>query len=721
MEPKAPKEGVSFRHSPQIVQIRRRRGRGKGTSFVKKWFNIPMNALPIRAFIILCLALVAVCADATPKRPLEVNDFDRLLTVGNPVCSRDGRWVAYTVEQPDLDADDRKSSVWMVDFHGTQNRRLNGAAESADDPQFSPDGRYVSFLSAHGSEAKAQIYLVDARGGEARVLTEVTGDIGGYAWSPDGTRLVISLSPGDGEPQSAAGTPARGAKTPKPIVIDRVHFKEDQTGYVTAGDRAQLYLFDLTTKKLEPLTTDARFDDTSPIWSPDGKTIAFFSNHDTDPDVSGTLQLYLVDAHSGAVPHKLADFFQPNETSLLFTRDGKRIVYSTGFDPKRNGYTQDHLTVIAAAGGKPKVLADRLDRALSFPVLTADDSAINAILEDDGSNFPVTVELDRTEVKRRLDGKLSVTRVCSGSGHVAVLAATDSTPPEIYSLESNGLRKLTSHNDALMDELSLGSVDDIYFPSRDGTRIHGMIVKPPDFHAGRTYPTVLWIHGGPNLQDSHGLKFTTYAPTLDRQWFAAHGYIVLAVNYRGSSGRGAAFSSAIAGDWGNKEVSDLLAGVDYVVNEKIADPERLGIGGWSYGGNLTDYVIASDGRFKAAISGAGSGNSLAMYGSDEYSLQYNAEMEPPWRTLDRWLRVSYPLLHADRIKTPTLFLGGEKDFNVPILGSEQMYEALRTLGVPTQLVIYPGQFHELTRPSYIKDRLRRYLAWFDRYLAPGAN
>ncbi len=677
-----------------------------------------MNALPIRVFIILCSTLAAVCADAVPKRPLEVNDFDRLLAVGDPVCSRDGRWIAYTVEQPDLDADERKSSVWVVDFHGTRNMRLTAAAESADNPQFSPDGRDVSFLSARGSEAKAQIYLVDRRGGEGRVLTGVTGDIGGYAWSPDGTRLVISLSPGDGDSQNAAGVPARGAKTPKPIVVDRVHFKEDETGYVTARDRAQLYLFDLATKKLEPLTTDVRFDDTSPIWSPDGKTIAFFSNHDTDPDVSGTLQLYLIDARSGAVPHRLADFFQPNETSLLFTRDGKRIVYSTGFAAKINGYAQDRLTVIEAAGGKPKVLADRLDRALSFPALAADDNAINAILEDDGSNIPATVQLDRTQVERRLGAKISVTRQCSGAGHVAVLASTDSTAPEIYSLESNGLRKLTSHNDALMDELSLGSVEDIFFPSRDGTTIHGMIVKPADFHTGRTYPTVLWIHGGPNLQDSHGLRFATYAPTLDRQWFAAHGYVVLAVNYRGSSGRGAAFSSAIAGDWGNKEVSDLLAGVDYVVNEKIADRERLGIGGWSYGGNLTDYVIALDGRFKAAISGAGSGNSLAMYGSDEYSLQYNAEMGPPWRRLDRWLRVSYPLLHANRIKTPTLFLGGEKDFNVPIVGSEQMYEALRTLGVPTQLVIYPGQFHELTRPSYIKDRLQRYLGWFDRYLAP---
>jgi dipeptidyl aminopeptidase/acylaminoacyl peptidase len=208
---------------------------------------------------------------------------------------------------------------------------------------------------------------------------------------------------------------------------------------------------------------------------------------------------------------------------------------------------------------------------------------------------------------------------------------------------------------------------------------------------------------------------------LERQFFAAHGYAVLAVNYHGSSGRGAAYAGSIVGDWGHKEVADLLAAVDYAVQEKIADPQRLGIGGWSYGGILTDYTIASDTRFKAGISGAGSANQLSMYGSDQYILQYNAELGAPWKSEKLWLQVSYPFFHADRIKTPTLFLGGEKDFNVPVAGGEQMYEALRTLGVPTQLVVYPGQFHLFERPSYIKDRMVRDLEWFDRYLKPAAQ
>jgi dipeptidyl aminopeptidase/acylaminoacyl peptidase len=681
----------------------------------------PVNSRTRRAFAASYLILIAVCAAAADKRSLDANDFDRLLAVDSPVCSRDGRWIAYTVEGSDLDADERKSSIWMVNYEGTEDVRLTGSADSASNPKFSPDGRYVSFLSTRGPDAKAQIYLLDRRGGEAQALTSVSGDIGGYDWSPDGSRLVISMSPGEAAADGGGSAIAHGAKAPKPIVTDRLHFKEDVTGYLTAADHAQLNLLDIAAKKLEPLTADSGMDDTSPTWSPDGKTVAFFGARDGDADQSGMRQLYLLDARPGSSPRKLADFYAPNKAALLWTTDGKHLIFTSGLEARLNAYIQDRLSIVAVGGGNPKVLTERLDRALSSPALAADGASVNAILEDDGVEVPVGVRLDTGSVERRVEGKLSATALCSGGGHVAAALSTDSTVPEIYAIESAGPRKLTSHNDELVSQLALGPVEEISFPSRDGTKIHGLIVKPANFQAGRTYPTLLWIHGGPNGQDSHGLPVDTYALALERQWFAAHGYVVLAPNYRGSSGRGAAFANTIAADWGNKEVADLLAAVDYAVREKIADPRRLGIGGWSYGGILTDYTIASDPRFKAAISGAGSGNQLSMYGSDEYILQYNAELGPPWRTPERWLRVSYPFFHADRIKTPTLFLGGDKDFNVPIAGGEQMYAALRTLGVPTQLVVYPGQFHLLTRPSFIKDCVQRYLEWFDRYLAPAAQ
>ncbi len=211
--------------------------------------------------------------------------------------------------------------------------------------------------------------------------------------------------------------------------------------------------------------------------------------------------------------------------------------------------------------------------------------------------------------------------------------------------------------------------------------------------------------------------------SIEAQWFAANGYAVLRVNYRGSDGRGSKYQKAIAADWGHYEVEDLEAGVDHVIKMGVADPDHMGVGGWSYGGILTDYMIASDTRFKAATSGAGTAFTVSFYGTDQYIIQYDYEIGPPWnpKSWETYQKISYPFLHADRIKTPTLFLGGERDFNVPVQGGQQMYEALRSLGIDTQLIIYPNEFHGIQRPSYVRDRYERYLAWYDKHLKKTAS
>ena len=297
---------------------------------------------------------------------------------------------------------------------------------------------------------------------------------------------------------------------------------------------------------------------------------------------------------------------------------------------------------------------------------------------------------------------------------MALLGATDATPNEIYALDEGKLRKLTGHNDALMASMEVAPTEDIEAKTRDGSEVHGMLTMPVGWSArggaaGTKAPMILFIHGGPTAQDEHGFDMT-------RQMFAAHGYAVLQVNYRGSTGRGQAYSAAINADWGDKEILDLMAATDAAVATGKIDADQMGVGGWSYGGILTDYTIASTTRFKAASSGAGMGNLLGFYGIDEYILQYENELGPPWKNLDLYVKLSYPFLHADRIKTPTLFMGGDKDFNVPLEGGEQMYEALRSVGTPAELIVYPGQFHGFTRPSYIKDRYQYWFDWYDKYV-----
>jgi len=292
---------------------------------------------------------------------------------------------------------------------------------------------------------------------------------------------------------------------------------------------------------------------------------------------------------------------------------------------------------------------------------------------------------------------------------VAVLASTPTVPAEVFAVEGGGLRRLSRQNDAWLAGVRLAPVEEISFKSRDGTPIHGFMVRPIGYRAGTRVPAVLKIHGGPVYQFSN---------EFDMEWqlLAAEGFAVVAANPRGSSGRGEKFATAIWADWGNKDGQDVLAAVDYAVAAGVADPGRLGVGGWSYGGILTNQVIARDRRFKAAISGAGQSNALAGYGTDQYVREYEAELGSPWANPEAYARVSFPFLHADRIVTPTLFLCGDQDFNVPLLNSEQMYQALRSLGRETELVIYPGEYHEIRKPSYRRDRLQRYLGWYGRYL-----
>jgi dipeptidyl aminopeptidase/acylaminoacyl peptidase len=313
-----------------------------------------------------------------------------------------------------------------------------------------------------------------------------------------------------------------------------------------------------------------------------------------------------------------------------------------------------------------------------------------------------------------MNGPLAISSPTAAKGCLAYLSGGDNLPTEVYFSDGSSLHQLTHQNDSLMAELEIAPTEEVSFKSKDGTEIHGLLTKPLGYTAGTKAPFLLRIHGGPNGQDAH--TFST-----ERQFFASNGYAVMAVNYRGSAGRGQKFSRAIAADWGHLEVEDLEAGVEYAIHSGVADADRLGVGGWSYGAILTDYMIASDSRFKAATSGAGTAFTVAFYGTDQYITQYDEEIGPPWKAFDTYMKISYPFLHADRIKTPTLFLGGERDFNVPVQGGQQMYQALRSLGIDTQLIIYPNENHGIQRPSYQRDRMERYLAWYDKYLKKAAG
>ena len=437
------------------------------------------------------------------------------------------------------------------------------------------------------------------------------------------------------------------------------------------------------------------------------------SNHADDPDRDPAAQLYVADAKAGVTEKQLTS--TDNRASRArpeWSPDGKWLVFTEGDEKKFGAYNMEHLMFVpadaSAAPTRVKAVED-LDRGVSGLRFGSEAGSLNALVSDDRSVYPISIT--RNAVKRLLDPPMVVSSLSIAGGHTVLLSGDDKKSTEIYALEGKTLRQLTHQNDALMNELRLAETENLSFKSKDGTEVHGLLTYPVGYKKGTRVPLLLRIHGGPNGQDQHSFSF-------ERQFFAANGYAVLAVNYRGSSGRGQKYSRAIFADWGHYEVEDLEAGVDHVIQMGVADPDRLGVGGWSYGGILTDYMIATDPRFKGATSGAGTAFTVAFYGTDQYIIQYDYEIGPPWnpKAWETYVKISYPFLHADRIKTPTLFLGGERDFNVPVQGGQQMYQALRSLGVETQLVIYPNEFHGITRPSYVRDRYERYLAWYDKYV-----
>jgi dipeptidyl aminopeptidase/acylaminoacyl peptidase len=661
----------------------------------------------------LALVVLSAAAGRAQPRLITLDDMHRFQTVGDPRCSPEGNWIAYTLSTVDAEGDKRDTDIWMVSVDGKETVRVTTSPESETSPRWSPDGRFLAFLSSRPGAGKVkgnQVWLLDRRGGEARRLTELKGRLSSFEWAPDGKRLALVFREEEAPPKDDKQAGQDAAEKPKPVVIDRYSFKRDGAGYLYGERRERIYLYDIATNKAELLTTE-NYDESSPVWSPDGRYIAFVSNRAPDADRVPNPDIWIAEAKPGSTPRRLTSF-TGSDTSPVFSPDGKWIAYLRGSEHQLREYNMNRLALIPVSGGEPKLLAANLDRGVSAPQFTPGGGQIEFLVTDDMNVYPARVNTGGGAVERLVAGKLVVTNLHRGGACVAALVSTDKAPAEVHVLDGGALRKVTGHNDALVSQLKLVEPEELRIVAGDGNEVHALLFKPHGYAPGSRVPLLLRIHGGPNAQDQHSFR-------LEEQIFAAHGYAVLNVNYRGSSGRGEQYTVSIAGDWGNKEVIDLQAAVDYVVKLGVADPNRLGVGGWSYGGILTNYLIARDQRFKAATSGAGVSFPLAFYGHDQYIRQYDVEIGPPWeKGLDRWLKISYPFLEANRIKTPTLFLCGDKDFNVPLLGSEQMYQALRNVGTETQLVIYPNENHGITRPSFQLDRMKRYLDWYGKYLKP---
>jgi dipeptidyl aminopeptidase/acylaminoacyl peptidase len=658
----------------------------------------------MKKIILFCFVICFVIELQAQNRRLNPNDVYRLKSISNSEISPDGKWVLFSVSSPDSAKNKKQSDLFMTSWDGKESFQLTHSEEGEGSATFSPDGKYISYLSSKKVDSieNNQIWLMDRRGGEARQFSKVKGDLQSYLWNSDGSKIALVIKDEDLAAKKKSPTKA-------PIVANRYNYKQDVQGY-TDSRSTHLYVLDVATEKLTQITTGI-YDEGQPSWSPDGAKIAFVSNRTEDPDRNDNDDIYVVEAKAGAQIQILTTW-KGRDNRPSWSKDGKYIAYlrSTSDETFIN-YDQNILAIMTPDGSNSKLLTKELDRPVGNPKWGKDSKSIAFLVDDDRQSYISSIDLASGKITKVIGGDRSFSDIdYHVSGNWLTTMSDPQHTPNLYTLINGSLNQITKINEDWLSKIDLATVTGFKSTSKDGTLVSGLLLNPAD--AGdKKLPLILFIHGGPVAQDEFSFDLT-------RQVLAAGGYAVAAVNYRGSNGKGIAFSRAIYGDWGNLEVQDLLGATDYLVKQGLVDGEKLGIGGWSYGGILTNYTIATDTRFKAAASGAGSSMQLSMYGIDQYMLQWNEEIGYPWvaKDLERYMKISYPFTHADRIKTPTLFMVGQNDFNVPSEGSEQMYAALKTLKIPTELIIYPNQFHGIGILSYQADRLKRYLDWYNTYL-----
>ena len=667
--------------------------------------------VPIAIVILVSGQAVRAAEPATETGYLTIDHYFELAGVSNPQISPEGDWIAYVVNRSDLEEDKSRSRVWVIPARGGDPVAMTAEGESSSHPRWSPDGKYLSFLSAR-NDGQTQVWTLFRQGGEAVQLTDTAQSVNSFEWSPDAGRMLLVLQ--DPSPEELAAKEQGDdykKETAPPWVIDRQQFKTDYVGYLDRR-RTHIHVLDIASGEITQLTT-GDYDDSQPAWSPDGKYIAFTSNRTENPDSNYNTDIWRVSADPEKAPGKLTHVADSPgaDASPAWSPDGKSITHTTITRPEAFDYALPYLAISSSQGGKTRVLTAEMERVIFSPKFSTDGAHIWFLLEDSGEQNLARINLASGKIERMVSGKNIVQDFYPGrNGEVAVLLSNPHLPSEVFLLNKGNLKQITFTNQKLLEQIQLGDVVEVSFNSKDGTEIEGFIIKPPGFIEGKRYPTILNIHGGPQSQYDFSFQF-------EAQLYAANGYLVVHPNPRGSTGYGQEFCLGIWQDWGGPDYDDVMAAVDDAIERGWADPDRLGVGGWSYGGILTNHVITKTDRFKAAITGASEVLYVANYGHDMYQRWWEHELGLPWEpeARARYERIS-PFNKVDRVVTPTLIMGGEKDWNVPILNSEQLYMALKRLGVETELVVYPGEYHGISTPSYIQDLYQRYLKWFGEHL-----
>ena len=671
---------------------------------MSKYIKVPILTLSI--FISLTFTNVSRSSELSEEK-ITLTDLYQLKEISAIDVSHSAEQIAYSVSSVDEKKDRYRNDIWLLDINKNKEKILLKGNPWVGKTKFSPDDTLLGYLApGRGRYSEyQQIWTINTKYSRKRQLTKLNTHISDFEWSPDGTQMIFVA-------ESRVIDKETDIQTPKPIVIDRYYFKEDGKEFL-GDEREHLHLLDIKTKTTKQLTKGTS-NEILPSWSPDGKKVAYVTKTG-EMDRTDNYDVYVLEIDSTNNPIQLTTNLGSDSSSSRpqWSPDGKKIAYLHGGDPALLWYALQELAVIDLDTKTNSILTKELDRNASSPQWSDDGQNIYFVIEDNMKSQLAKYSLKEKKIEKIIPPNYYIAEWAKNyvvrNGKIGLILSNTNSPEEVFFYDENNLIQQSNHNSELLSSRQILETETISFTAADGEELFGMMIKPDNFDPSKQYPLIIRMHGGPVSQ--YGLYFN-----YDWQLFAANGYVVMAINPRGSSGRGLNFQKMIFADWGNVDADDISQLADYAISLGYVDENRLGLGGWSYGGMLTNYVIAKDPRFKAATSGAGISNILSGFGDDQYIRDYIAEIGTPWDNTETWLKVSHPFLNANNIVTPTLFLVGEKDYNVPLIGSEQMYQALRHLNIPTELIVYPGEYHSFSTPSYNKDVLERYLAWYDKYL-----
>jgi dipeptidyl aminopeptidase/acylaminoacyl peptidase len=668
-----------------------------------------------------CLA--AFAQDNASKRPITFDDLRSMHRAASPTISPDGKWVAYSVATPDMDANRNASNIWVV------SAATGGAAiqltQSGHDsiPAWSPDSKALAFISSR--DGNSQVYVLSMEGGESHAITHIAGGADLVKWSPDGSTIAFTSSVYVDCKDDACNS-ARDAEKQKNKVKARVYEQLLYRHWIhwSEGKRSHLFVApadgsgtprDLTAGANYDVPPDERGEADDIDFSPDGKEICFTAVPDKVEALSTNGELFIVPVGSGEAKKITTNAgFDGNP---VYSPDGNYIAYHAQLTP---GYEADRWRVMRYDRHTEKIedLTEKFDRSAAGLAWSPDSKTIYFTAENETLS-PIYALDSRggAEPKKVVAEGFNTGVSMSRDGKIMAFERTSLTmPAEVFVAAGDGTKakQLTHHNEALLAQLDMPSPETFWFEGADGSRVQAMLIRPPKFSAAKKYPLLVLLHGGPQTMWSNAWGYRWNA-----QVFSAAGYVTLMINRHGSTGYDQKFTDEITNDWGGQAYTDVMKGVDYALaNNKFIDGSRMAAAGGSYGGFMADWIATHSGRFKAIISHAGVYDQTSMYATEELWFAEHDMQGTPWSNPESYKKWSASTFAGNlgKYKTPTLVIAGENDFRVPYTQSLEFFNTLQREGVPSKLVIFPDEGHWVLKPQNSQFWYKTFLDWLAIYL-----